>query len=246
MLVPWNGTENNIKVVILGESGVGKSSLAVRFVSETYFPYNDSTMGAEYLTKTMSMSMSSEAQECQCQQNIVSKKSSFKSKKCSKCSAGDPTVTFKIWDTSGQEKFHSLVPMYYRGAGAAILVFDLSKPESMDALRKWVYELKSKGPPDLILALCGNKSDLKEDRRIDPVTAGNFALEIGAFYTEVSAKLGVNVDLLFQEVARQAALMDSAAVSPGLCTCGGSTMTTFDLWEDILKSFNSSPGQGFC
>ncbi|KAF0026950.1 hypothetical protein F2P81_021687 [Scophthalmus maximus] len=42
----------------------------------------------------------------------------------------DTTVKFEIWDTAGQERYHSLAPMYYRGAQAAIVVFDITKPEA--------------------------------------------------------------------------------------------------------------------
>lgn len=44
----------------------------------------------------------------------------------------DTTVKFEIWDTAGQERYHSLAPMYYRGAQAAIVVFDITKPVSLE------------------------------------------------------------------------------------------------------------------
>ncbi|KAH8048755.1 GTPase [Aureococcus anophagefferens] len=62
----------------------------------------------------------------------------------------------QIWDTAGQEKYHSLAPMYYRGAAAAILVFDITKPASLDKLKAWVRELQTQGPERLALAIAGN------------------------------------------------------------------------------------------
>ena len=47
---------------------------------------------------------------------------------------GQP-VKCQIWDTAGQEKYHSLAPMYYRGAAAAVLVFDISKRASFRELQ---------------------------------------------------------------------------------------------------------------
>jgi GTPase SAR1 family protein len=52
MRVIWNGEDDIIKVVVLGESGVGKSSLALRFVSDEFQHYTDSTIGACYLSKS--------------------------------------------------------------------------------------------------------------------------------------------------------------------------------------------------
>jgi small GTP-binding protein len=246
MLVPWNGTENNIKVVFLGESGVGKSCLATRFVSNTYLPYGDFTVGASYLTKTMPVVplRDASASECDCV-DTTNKKSSFKNEKCQKCSAINPTVTFKIWDTAGQEKFHSLVPMYYRGAGAAVLVFDLTRPETMLTLRSWVDELNDNGPPGLVLVLCGNKSDLCIDRRVDRTSAEVFAREIGAFYIEASARFGVNVDTIFSVIADRVSAVDRAAVSQHMCTCTDGFITLESL-ECIATLFNSSPQRTCC
>lgn len=246
MLVQWNGTENNIKVVLMGESGVGKSSIVSRFVSERYDPYMESTVGAAYLTNTIPLEPESISPECECERK-TDRKSILKRKKCAACSAGNATVTFKIWDTSGQEKFQSLMPMYYRGAGAAIFVFDLSKHQSIHSIRKWVQEVKRCGPPGIFLVLCGNKSDLSGDRRIDYVTARALALEIGAFYVETSAKEGVNVQDMFQEVARRAAAEDEAAISLGICSCSDSrSMTGLEVWEDMLISFDAVMCRTWC
>lgn len=104
-------------------------------------------------------------------------------------------IKFQIWDTAGQEKYHSLArksfalyflylfltlyfftvsffhfliyifpAMYYRGAAAAILVYDITQAQSFERLKNWVLELQSKGPAELALAIAGNKSDLKDQR----------------------------------------------------------------------------------
>ncbi|THU51565.1 hypothetical protein C4D60_Mb06t32360 [Musa balbisiana] len=41
----------------------------------------------------------------------------------------DETVRFEIWDTAGQERYHCLAPMYYRGAAAAVVVYDITNPQ---------------------------------------------------------------------------------------------------------------------
>ena len=77
---------------------------------------------------------------------------------------GSP-IKFQIWDTAGQEKYHSLAPMYYRGAAAAIVVYDITRASSLDTLKAWVRELQQLGPENIVIAICGNKCDL-EDRRV--------------------------------------------------------------------------------
>lgn len=92
--------------------------------------------------------------------------------------------------------------MYYRGSSAAILVYDITKPGSFAALQDWANELKQNGPPGLVLAVCGNKSDLQEDRLVGRSTGENYANSIGALYIETSAKGGDHVEQLFLEVAK--------------------------------------------
>ncbi|XP_063354393.1 ras-related protein Rab-5B isoform X2 [Pelmatolapia mariae] len=79
----------------------------------------------------------------------------------------DTTVKFEIWDTAGQERYHSLAPMYYRGAQAAIVVFDITKPETFERAKAWVKELQRQASPNIVIALAGNKADLAEKRLVE-------------------------------------------------------------------------------
>eukprot|EP00568_Trieres_chinensis_P008759 CAMPEP_0183303058 /NCGR_PEP_ID=MMETSP0160_2-20130417/8637_1 /TAXON_ID=2839 ORGANISM="Odontella Sinensis, Strain Grunow 1884" /NCGR_SAMPLE_ID=MMETSP0160_2 /ASSEMBLY_ACC=CAM_ASM_000250 /LENGTH=219 /DNA_ID=CAMNT_0025465913 /DNA_START=251 /DNA_END=910 /DNA_ORIENTATION=+ len=173
-----------VKVVLLGDAGVGKSSLALRFVSNEFRPYTESTIGASFMSKTMEVS-------CDGGENIDQRepKPSVLQK-----------VTFKIWDTAGQEKYHSLAPMYYRGAAVAILVYDICSHVSFDVLTRWVEELRQQGPEDIVLAVCGNKSDLGDHRQVESDSAREYAEGAGAFYIETSARNNVNVKEMFNEI----------------------------------------------
>lgn len=73
-------------------------------------------------------------------------------------------IKYQIWDTAGQEKYHSLAPMYYRGADAAVIVYDITSAQSFQTLKNWVRELQQLGPENIVIAVCGNKSDLEEKR----------------------------------------------------------------------------------
>mmetsp|Transcript_1183 Transcript_1183/g.3318 ORF Transcript_1183/g.3318 Transcript_1183/m.3318 type:complete len:87 (-) Transcript_1183:507-767(-) len=77
------------------------------------------------------------------------------------------TVKFEIWDTAGQERYRSLAPMYYRGAAAAVVVYDITNKESFNGAKSWVKELQRRGDPNVVIALAGNKSDLQNKRKVD-------------------------------------------------------------------------------
>ena len=65
----------------------------------------------------------------------------------------DSTVKFEIWDTAGQERYRSLAPMYYRGAAAAIVVYDITNPDSFAGAKSWVKELQRRGDQNVVIAL---------------------------------------------------------------------------------------------
>ena len=69
--------------------------------------------------------------------------------------------------------------MYYRGAAAAILVYDITKLSSFSTLKNWIDELRANGPKDIVIAIAGNKADL-EDQRVR---------QCAAFVSQSSRKL---------------------------------------------------------
>merc|ERR1711920_394306 len=110
-------------------------------------------------------------------------------------------VKFEIWDTAGQERYRSLAPMYYRGAGAALVVYDITDMETYSGAKKWVDELQRQGDPDIVIALAGNKCDLDLKRKVRTEEARTYAEENGLLYIETSAKTGQNVDAIFRMIA---------------------------------------------
>ncbi|XP_031495845.1 ras-related protein RHN1-like isoform X1 [Nymphaea colorata] len=115
----------------------------------------------------------------------------------------DRTIKFEIWDTAGQERYHSLAPMYYRGAAAAIIVFDITNPDSFSRAKKWVQELQKQGNPNMVMALAGNKADLADKRKVTQEEARAYAEENGLFFIETSAKAATNVNEIFHEIAKR-------------------------------------------
>jgi small GTP-binding protein len=126
-------------------------------------------------------------------------------------------IKLEIWDTAGQDRYRSLAPMYYRGAAAAILVYDITRRSSFEAMRKWVQELQKQScsSPNLILALAGNKCDLPSSREIEQSDLEKYVAELRKetkqngkdddtfIALECSAKSGQNVNELFTEICRK-------------------------------------------
>ena len=109
------------KVVLLGESGVGKTCIIARFINNTFEDNLISTTGASYAGKTMTFD-----------------------------EFGGKSIKFEIWDTAGQEKYRSLTKIFYKDAGAAILVYDITRKESFDELQKyWLNQIKDYAPKDI-------------------------------------------------------------------------------------------------
>jgi small GTP-binding protein len=165
------GKPREVKVVLLGDTGVGKSSLVLRFVTNNFKPYSESTIGASFMSKMIMVD-------------------------------GKP-IKFQIWDTAGQEKYHSLAPMYYRGAAAAIIVYDITRSNTFKTLKNWVQELMSQGPPEIAIAIAGNKADLADQREVESSAATAYAQEIGAMYLETSAKDDLNVHDIFVQLSHR-------------------------------------------
>lgn len=123
-------------------------------------------------------------------------------------------VKFEIWDTAGQERYHSLAPMYYRGAAAAIIVYDITNPDSFNRAKSWVRELQRQGNPNMIMALAGNKADLEGQRAVAADEAQAYAAENGLYFLETSAKTAANVSELFLEIAKKLPKPEAAPQRP--------------------------------
>jgi len=163
----------HFKLVLLGDSSVGKSCLVAQFVRGEFHDFQEPTIGAAFLTATIALDDSASS-----------------------------SVRLEIWDTAGQERYRSLAPMYYRGAAAAIVVFDLTSQESFAGAKSWVKELQRRGDANVVIALAGNKLDV-DGRVVEKEEALAFAEENGIIYMETSAKTAQNVRELFVAVARR-------------------------------------------
>ncbi|KAM6332817.1 ras-related protein Rab-17 [Podargus strigoides] len=159
------------KVVLLGSTSVGKSSLAYQYVKND-FKESLPTVGCSFFTQVLSLESA--------------------------------TVKFEIWDTAGQEKYHSVCHLYYRGAHAALLVYDIANKETLNRAKLWLMDLEKEFLPDeIVIALVGNKTDLAAEREVTTEEGEEFARTKGLLFMETSAKLNHQVNDTFMAIAQE-------------------------------------------
>ena len=164
--------ELTVKVVLLGESGVGKTSIISRFIDNSFEKNKKSTTGADYTGKTMYFD-----------------------------EYGGKKIKFEIWDTAGQEIYRSLTKIFYKDAKIAVLVYDITKRETFEELKKyWYNQIKESATPDIIIAIAANKCDLYEDEKVKEEEGREFAKEIGAYFKLTSAFLNSGIEELFKTI----------------------------------------------
>lgn len=111
-------------------------------------------------------------------------------------------VQLDIWDTAGQEKFKSIVPMYYKGSKGIIIVFDITSNDSLDGAKRWIGDIEA-SYNSATLMLVGNKSDLGDLRSVSTENAQSFASSKNMLYMECSAKSNINIDEVFKAIAEK-------------------------------------------
>lgn len=109
-------------------------------------------------------------------------------------------VKLQVWDTAGQERFRTITQTYYKGAMGIILVYDCTEEKSFSNISNWMKQIEQHASKDVAKVLVGNKAD-KEDKVIDAETGKQLADEYGLKFFETSAKTGLNVNELFQDIA---------------------------------------------
>ncbi|KAN0133440.1 ras domain containing protein [Lactarius tabidus] len=160
----------NVKLLLIGNSSVGKSSLLLRFSDKQWLPEDEAsaTIGVDFRVHKMEV----------------------KGRK----------VKMSIWDTAGQERFRTITASYYRGAQGVILVYDVSNRESFEALPRWLEELENYVPPEVVKIVVGNKLDKEYSRQVPTEEGAAFALRTGCLFVEASAKTAVGVTEAFSDV----------------------------------------------
>lgn len=172
-----NVIDNVFKVLLIGDAGVGKSSILLQFTDDYFNDNLQSTIGVDFKVKVM------EAVDAE---------------------RGVKRVKVTIWDTAGQERFRTLTSSYYRGAHGVILVYDVSRRDTFDSLSMWLQEIEQfslSGGKDIVKLLVGNKVDL--DRDVDRDVAVDWARSRGMLFLETSAKTKHGIVQVFNEIVQK-------------------------------------------
>ncbi|GAA5870845.1 hypothetical protein JCM16303_001605 [Sporobolomyces ruberrimus] len=164
------------KVVLIGDSGVGKSNRSSlsqspflsRFTRNEFNLESKSTIGVEFATRSISVE--------------------------------GKTVKAQIWDTAGQERYRAITSAYYRGAVGALLVYDIAKHATYVNVLRWLKELRDHADSNIVIMLVGNKSDLRHLRAVPTDEATLFSQENGLSFIETSALDASNVENAFQTI----------------------------------------------
>ncbi|MHA1369993.1 MAG: GTP-binding protein [Promethearchaeota archaeon] len=112
----------------------------------------------------------------------------------------DVICKFSIWDLAGQDLFKRARKSYFSMANAGIIVFDLTRRETFDHVKDWMMEFKIVGKR-IPIVLAGNKLDLIDQRQVTQEEAEALARELNISYIETSAKIGDNVEEVFEMLA---------------------------------------------
>ena len=108
------------KVVLIGESGVGKTSIITRYTRNQFKSQLMATSGANFVTKNVIMEDENQS------------------------------IKFEIWDTAGQERYRALAKVFYKNAAVCVLVYDITRKSSFEEIKNyWVKEIKENGPQNI-------------------------------------------------------------------------------------------------
>jgi len=110
-------------------------------------------------------------------------------------------IKLQLWDTGGQEFVISLLPFYYTGAHGGVLVYDMTNRNSFNSLDYWLKQIRQNAG-DIPLVLAGNKIDILDQRKVTEEEGRSFAESRNLLYLETSAKTGISVPDLFDNLVK--------------------------------------------
>ncbi|KAI1400456.1 GTP-binding protein rab2 [Hypoxylon fuscum] len=206
---PWDYIA---KLVCIGDSGCGKSSLTIRLCEGRFSPQHDVTIGVEFGSRIVPVGPP--------HSKLQSSSSAAAPGKAEAGGLPDPPrvnntpqkhMKLSLWDTAGQETYKSVTRSYFRGASGALLVFDITRKATFQHVTDWLNDLRAIADPDIVVILVGNKLDQAQaevdghnKREVTHQEAEDWARRNGVLqYVETSAKSGENVEEAFMRVAER-------------------------------------------
>ena len=163
------------RIVALGEAGVGKTSLIRRYTENSFDPEYKQTIGTTFSSKDVELVYEGGHKR---------------------------RVRLVCWDLGGQSTYRELRRQFMKGASGAIIVYDVTRPETFMAMNTWFSSFREVCP-DTAVVICANKVDLEKERMV-PVEPGTMLRDwFQAEYYETSAKTGGAVEEVFSKLAHK-------------------------------------------
>ena len=163
-----------LKVVLIGESGSGKTSIIQRFSYNLFDPNCASSISSQYISKIIEL------------KDI------------------NQTLKFDIWDTAGQEKYRSMAKLFYKDAKIILFVYDITSLKSFNEIKSyWISQVQQNCEPNALLGVVANKNDLYNMQQVPKEEGIKLADEIGAIFQMTSAKSGIGINNLFENIGRK-------------------------------------------
>ena len=152
-----------LKTIILGDCGVGKTTMLYRYYNGTFNTENNSTVGVNFVSKYVK-TLGNEFADI---------------------------VKLQIWDTAGQERFRSIIRSYYHNVCGCIVAYDITNRNSFDNSNYWMNEVR-KNNPNVSIILVGTKRDLEHERQVDYEEGVKLSNYFQVPFFEITSKQCVN------------------------------------------------------
>lgn len=159
----------SFKVILIGDSSVGKTSIISQYIQGTFKTGTQTTVCTEMRKKTIAMDLST-------------------------------TAELTIWDTCGEERYKSVTKSQYHNSNGVILVYDINDKKTFMNLSEWHHDVCANTDKYAFIILVGNKVDL--ERKVNLKDVEQFATEKQIPFFEISAKTGINVQLIFEDLLK--------------------------------------------
>ena len=157
------------KYIIIGNSGVGKSGLLLRFTGNSFCEDYSCTIGVDFGIKTIIHPLYEDA------------------------------LKLQLWDTAGHEIYRSITQAYYKNTAVAIIVYDITNLDSFKSLPNWYEDVKKNTNDNIITVLVGCKKDLIHKRQISYEEGKSVADSYSSLFFETSSLTGENVNDIFDK-----------------------------------------------
>ena len=112
-------------------------------------------------------------------------------------------IKLQIWDTPGQERFSAITKIFYKKSQGIILIYDVTNRKTFENVKQFISQIREEVSDNVIIYIVANKIDMEDGRIIDEEEGKKLAEEFGVPHIETSAKIGINVDETFEDLAER-------------------------------------------